>query len=139
VTQLVDDQLLSGILRGGSPPKRGASVFTTGYWYVRLCQALLGAADRGGALSGPFIALPSPVRERAMQALLELPESVGLLSLRELGPVIGQHRRRHDLNILGVEALAAAIQLDADVYLSAASPRLETALRAEGRRVTIVG
>jgi hypothetical protein len=138
VTQLVDDQLLSGILRGGSPPKRRAAVFTTGYWYVRLCQAVLGAADRAGVLSGPFVALPSRARERAMQALLELPDSVGLLSLRELGPLIGQHRRQHDLNILGMEAVAAAVHLDADVYLSAASPRLETALRAEGRRVTIV-
>lgn len=139
MNQLVDDQLLSDILRGGSPPKRRAAVFTTGYWYVRLCQAVLAAADRGGVLSGPFMALPSPARERAMQALLELPDSMGLLSLRELGPLIGQHRRRHDLNILGMEVLAAAIQLDADVYLSAASPRLETALRAEGRRVTVVG
>lgn len=138
MTQLVDDQLLSGILRGGSPPKRRAPVFTTGYWYVRLCQAVLGAADRAGAPSGPFVALPSPARERAMQALLELPDSVGLLSLRELGPLIGRHRRRFELNILGMEALAAAVHLDADVFLSAASPRLETALRAEGRCVTIV-
>lgn len=138
MTQLVDDQLLSGILRGGSPPKRRSAVFTTGYWYVRLCQAALGAADRAGVLSGPFVALPPPARAPAMQALLELPEPVGLLSLRELGPLIGQHRRRHDLNILGMEALAAAVHLDADVYLSAPSPRLETALRAEGRRVTIV-
>ena len=73
-----------------------------------------------------------------MHALLELPDSIGLLSLRELGPLIGRHRGRHDLNILGMEALAAAVHLEADVYLSAASPRLETALRAEGRRVTIV-
>jgi len=138
VTQLVDDQLLSGILRGGPAPKRRVPVFTTGYWYVRLCQAVLGAAGRTGVLSGPFAALPAAARERATQALLELPESVGLLSLRDLGPHIGQLRQSHDLNILGMEALAAAIHLEADVYLSAASPRLEAALKAEGRRVTIV-
>ncbi len=138
MTQLVDDQLLSRILRGGSPPRRRGAVFTTGYWYVRLCQAVFGAADRAGVLSGPFATLRPAARARAMQALLELPDSVRLLSLRELGPLIGHHRRRHELNILGLEALAAAVHLDADVYLSARSPRLETALRGEGLRVTVV-
>jgi hypothetical protein len=138
VTQLVDDQLLGGILRGKAPPKRRTPVFTTGYWYVRLCQAVLGAADRTGVLSAPFAALPIAARDRAMQGLLELPESIGLLSLRELGPAIGRHRHRHDLNILGMEALAAAIQLEADVYLSAPSPRLQAALEAERRRVTVL-
>ena len=139
MTQLVDDQLLSGILRGAAPPKRRTAVFTTGYWYVRLCQAVLGAADRTGVLSAPFAALPIAARERAMHGLLELPDSIGLLSLRELGAVIGQQRRRHDLNILGMEALSAAIRLDAHVYLSASSPRLEAALHAEGCSVTVVG
>lgn len=138
MTQLVDDQLLGTILRGGPPPKRRGPVFTTGYWYVRLCQAVLGAHHRVGALSGPFVALPPETRQRAIHALLELPESVGLLSLRELGPVIGQLRRQYALNILGMEALAAAVHLDAGVYLSAASPKLEAALRSEGRTVTIV-
>lgn len=138
MTQLVDDQLLSRILRGGAPPRRRATVFTTGYWYVRLCRAVLSASDRTGALSTPFAGLPAPARERAMRGLLELPDSIGLLSLRELGSVIGQQRRRHDLNILGMEVLAAAVQLEADVYLSASSPRLEAALHAEGRRVTVM-
>lgn len=138
MTQLVDDQLLSGILCGASPPKRRSPVFTTGYWYVRLCQAVLGAAHRTGVLSAPFAALPPDARVRALQGLLELPDSIGLLSLRDLGPLIGQQRQRYDLNILGMEALAAAIQLTADVYLSARSPRLEAALQAEGRRVTVV-
>jgi hypothetical protein len=137
VTQLVDDQILSRILRGGSPPKRRAPVFTTGYWYVRLCQAVLGAADGRGVLSGPFAMLPAEARSRAMRALLELPDSIGLLSLRELGPLVGHHRQRHELNILGIEAVAAAVYLAADVYLSAASPRLEAALRREGVRVTV--
>jgi hypothetical protein len=138
MTQLLDDQLLSRILRGAAPPRRRTPVFTTGYWYVRLCHAVLGAADRTGVLSGPFAALPQSGRERALRSLLELPESIGLLSLRDLGPLIGQQRNRHDLNILGMEALAAAVHLGADVYLSASSPRLEAALQAEGRRVTVV-
>ena len=135
--QLVDDQLLSRLLRGLAPPKRRAEVYTTGYWYVRLCQAVLGASDRTGALSGPFAALPPEARDRATRGLLELPDSIGLLSLRELGPLIGQLRQRYELNILGVEALAAATRLGAQVFLSASSPRLEAALRAEGHRVTV--
>jgi hypothetical protein len=71
--------------------------------------------------------------------LLELPDQIGLVSLRELAPVIGQLRNRHDLNILGMEVLAAAVHLEADVYLSAASPRLQGALIRESRRAQIVG
>ena len=136
--QLVDDQLLGRVLRGDAPPHLGAEVFTTGYWYVRLCQAVLNAAGRTGVLSAPFAALPEPERSQALNGLLELPEEIGLLSLRELGPVIGQLRAHHDLNILSMEALAAATRLGAAVFLSAPSPRLEAALRAEGAVVTLV-
>ena len=129
MTQLVDDQLFGESLRGGRPPKRRTPVLTTGCWYVRLCQAVLGAAERKGVLSGPFAALPRVARERPIHALIELPDEVGLLSLRDLGPRIGQLRQRHDLNILSIEALAAATQMEADVYLSVSSPRLEAALR----------
>jgi hypothetical protein len=70
--------------------------------------------------------------------LLELPDEIGLVSLRELAPVIGQLRARHELNILGMEVLAAAVHLQADVYLSAPSPRLEESLRSEARSVEIL-
>jgi hypothetical protein len=138
VIQLIDDQLLGAVLRGDRPPRRRAQVFTTGFWYVRLCQAVLSASGRTGVLSGPFAALPAADRDRATRRLLELPETIGLVSLRDLAPLIGQLRHRHDLNILGMEALAAAVQLEADTYLSAPSPRLQHAMRAEGRRVEIV-
>jgi hypothetical protein len=51
---------------------------------------------------------------------------------------MGQLRNRHDLNILGMEVLAAAVHLEADVYLSAPSPRLQEALIRESRRARIV-
>jgi len=70
--------------------------------------------------------------------LLDLPEEIGLVSLRELAPVFGKLRLRHDLNILGMEALVAAVYLKAGVYLSAPSPRLEEALRREARSVEIL-
>ncbi len=135
---LIDDQLLGSVLRGDPPPRRDASVYTTGYFYVRLCQAVLGSSAATGVLSAPFASLPGELFGRAMRSLLELPEEIGLVSLRELAPVIGQLRVRHELNILGMEVLAAAVSLEADVYLSAPSPRLEDSLRHEGRSVQIL-
>lgn len=128
---LIDDQLLWAVLRG-QPPRVLASkeLYTTGCWYVRLCQAVLGARARTGVLSGPFVDLPDEMRNRALVAVLELPDDIGLLSLCELGPAIAQLRQGHPLNILSIEALAAATHLQANVYLSATSPQLEQALRS---------
>jgi hypothetical protein len=138
VSQLLDDQLLGRVLRGGDPPRPGSEVYTTGCWYVRLCQAVLRASERAGVLPRPFASLPEDARTRAIEALLALPESIGLLSLRDLGPLIGQLRVRHNLNILGMEVLAVASRLEAEVFLSAPSPRLLDALEAEGRTATVV-
>lgn len=141
MTLLVDDQLLSVVLRGEelpAPLRSDFSIATTGYWYVRLCQAVLGLADRPGMLSDPFAVLPGDRREQALAVVLELPEEIGLVSLRELGPVIGRLRARHQLNILGAEALAAAVYLNATVALSAHSPRLEGALSVEGMSFHVV-
>lgn len=135
--QLVDDQHLGTILRGHSPTDPEARIFTTGCWYVRLCQAVLIATARPGKLSGPFLDLPEPARSRAVDALLALPEEIGLVSLRDLGPSIGGLRSRHQLNILSLEALAAAIHLKARVHLSAESPKLVSALEAERLTVTV--
>ena len=132
---LVDDQLLGSVLRGDPSPRHGASIYTTGYFYVRLCQAVLRSSVATGVLSAPFASLPGELHARAMRSLLELPEEIGLVSLRELAPVIGQLRARHHLNILGMEVLAAAVYLSADVYLSVSSPRLEESLRREARSV----
>ena len=114
----------------------GGDVFTTGYWYVRLCQAVLEASDRTGALATPFARLEPPQNRLAIERLLELPANIGLLSLRDLAPSIGQLRRSHDLNALGRGALAAAVALQADVFLSAPSPRLDAALQNEGIRIS---
>ena len=138
MTQLVDDRLLVGLLAGGDPPQPSGAVWTTGYWYVRLCRAVLGSTGPAGVLSASFGSLPEAVHTQALHALLELPDRIGLASLRTLGPLIGHLSRRHQLNALGIEALAAAIHLNADVYLSAPAPRLEDALRAEGRHVEIL-
>lgn len=125
MTQLVDDQLLSSILRGAAPPKPNAGLHD---WPL-VRPALPGSVGRsrpdGDALCS--VLRPAGASPRARDR-----------AIRELGAEIGQQRRRHDLNILVMEALASALRLDADVYLSAASPRLEAALRAEACRVTLI-
>jgi len=134
---LIDDQLLSRVLRGKSPRYLASrDLYTTGYWHVRLCLAVLGAQERTGQLSRPFAELPAALRDRAIRTLLELPRDVGLISLRELAPLIGQLRHHH-LNILGMEALAAATTLRAEVHISAPSPLLQHALEQEGITVKV--
>ena len=136
---LVDDQLLGAVLRGCAPGDLGSKqLFTTGYWYVRLCQAVLTAQQRHGALSRPFADLPAGLRSRALEAVLELPLEIGLVSLLELAPTTARLRERHQLNILSIEALAAASHLRAEVFLSAESPRLADALAQENLCVEIV-
>ena len=138
MTQLIDAQLLARVLGGAHPPQPGDSVYTTGYWYMRLCRAVLTSSGARGVLSTSFDSLPLVMRDQAMQALLELPDEIGLESLRTLAPVVGWLSRRHQLNALGIEVLAAAVYLEADVCLSSPSPRLQQALSAENRRVEIV-
>ena len=138
MTQLIDDRVLAGLLQGGGPPKPGQPVYTTGYWYVRLCQAAL-SSTVSGSLSGSFSELPPKLIPRTLQSLLELPEEIGLVSLRTLAPLIGRLRSRHrQLNLLSVEALAAALHLNAQVYLLTPSPPLQEALAAEGRQAVVL-
>lgn len=135
---LIDDQFLGQVLRGRTPKSLAATeLYTTGYWYVRLCQAALGANERTGVLSRPFAELSPRLRHKALKAVLDLPENIGMLSLRQLGPTMAQLRRHHQLNILGIEALAAASLLGAHVFLSAPSPMLESALKFENLKVKV--
>jgi hypothetical protein len=136
---LIDDQLLGLVLRGSTPKVLATKdLYTTGYWYVRLCQAVVGANERTGVLSRPFAQLPADLQTKAMAALLELPPAIGLLSLRDLAPTIGGLRLNHQLNILNSEALAVACCLRAQVFLSTSSPMLEAALLREGLAVKIL-
>jgi hypothetical protein len=135
---LIDDQLLGQVLRGRTPRSLASKqLYTTGYWYVRLCQAVHGAQQRGGVLPSPFAELPPDLRVQAISAVLELPSEIGLISLRELAPTIAQLREDHQLNILNIEALATATRLDAQVFLSASSPMLEAALKRQNLTATV--
>lgn len=117
-TVLLDDRLLIEDLLVG-PQVRGARprLHTTQYWHYRACRAAVVGA--GGQLSGPFIALPATLQEQAILRLLALPDEIGLPDPRPLVPEMAQVALRHpQLNLMNVEAVAAARVLEATVWLS---------------------
>ncbi|HEX3565637.1 MAG TPA: hypothetical protein VHU17_09705 [Acidimicrobiales bacterium] len=133
MTLLVDDQTLAGLLREeiGWPVDR---LFTTGHWYLRLCQAVVRGA--GGALSRPLLSLPPARRQGALRAVLELPDNVELLGWREVAPMMASQLDGpgRGLNLLSREALAAASLLRAQVIMATANENhlLRTALGRVG-------
>lgn len=119
---------------------RRAPLHTTTYWYYRACRAAVTGA--GGHLSGPFAALDPTRQAVAVQAMLELGDDVGLPDPRPLVPeMVAVHRRHPRLNLLNLEAAAAARLLDARVLLSLLSARglLPGVLEAESVRWEVVG
>ena len=131
---LIDDRLLIASLLGSDVrfPK-GSAVHTTAYWYFRACRAAV--AGGAGQLSGPFVALPAAQQALAIQGLLTLPDDIGLPDSRSLVPEMAVVARRHPrLNLLNIEAAAAARLLTATVVLSpqASGGVLPDALDAEG-------
>jgi hypothetical protein len=119
---LVDDHLLLRVLLGDEPrslrPER-AAIATTGLWYHRLCRAL---ADHAvvGSMSSRLGAVDDAVAGAVLRAVVALPETIELVSLRTLGWPMGELvRGGAHLNLLSLEALAAAKHLDADVCLAA--------------------
>ena len=109
--RLLIEELLVGIRRPG------AQLHTTAYWYYRACRtAILGA---GGHLSGPFRELQPHEQVRAIGAMLELPEEIGLPDTRQLVPLMVEIAGRYPkLNLLNLEAVAAARALAATMWLS---------------------
>ena len=94
-------------------------------------------AGSAGQLSGPFRGLAADEQARAVQGLLQLPERVGLPESRRLLPEMAEVARRHPpLNLLNIEATAAARLLRARVLLSPPASRgiLPTALADEDIR-----
>lgn len=117
--RLIDDRLLVDLVLAAEPPGwiRGGALFTTQYWYYRAARAAV--AGGSGQLSGPFAQLPIDEQARAIEALLTLPDDIGLPEVRALVPEMVEVSRRHQrLNLLNVEAVAAAAVLDAAVLLA---------------------
>ena len=107
MTVVVDDQTLSAMLRDEFAPPDGR-VFTTGSWYLRLCQAV--ARGTGGALSRPVLTLPAHRRDAVLRAVLELPERIELLTWKTVAPLMATQLDGpgRGLNLLSREALAVA-------------------------------
>lgn len=128
---VLDDRLLIEELLVGSR-RPGVQLHTTAYWYYRACRAaVLGA---GGHLSGPFRELEPQDQVRAIIAMLQLPNDIGLPDTRQLVPLMVEIAERHPkLNLLNLEAVAAARALAATISLSpeAANGVLPAVLDAE--------
>jgi hypothetical protein len=140
---LVDDHLLLRVLLHDEPEDlrvQGARISTTGLWYHRLCRALSNTTVTG-ALSKSLGNADPLLGARATRAVTELPETVGLVSLRDLAwpmaDLLGQGVR---LNLMSLEVLAAAQHLGAEICLAAIdeNPPLIAAAATLGVRTRLV-
>lgn len=118
---LVDDHLLLRLLLDDEPPdlrSPGTAIATTGLWYHRLSRAL---ADHAvvGSISKRLGTATDDVASGALAAVVALPETVELVSLRTLGwPMAELVHAGARLNLLSLEALAAARHLSAEICLA---------------------
>jgi hypothetical protein len=118
VNVVIDDRLLIEELLVGIA-RNDAAIYTTMYWYHRACRAAV--AGGGGHLSGPFGDVPQAEQQRAIASMLQLPTNVGLPEARLCIPRMVDIATRHPrLNLLNLEAVAAASTLEAIVWLSPA-------------------
>jgi hypothetical protein len=118
VNVVIDDRLLIEELLVGIH-RDDEAIHTTTYWYYRACRAAVAGA--GGHLSGPFQDVPQAEQQRAITSMLQLPVNVGLPEARRTVPRMVDIATRHPhLNLLNLEAVAAASTLQAIVWLSPA-------------------
>jgi hypothetical protein len=119
---LVDDHLLLRLLLDDEPAdlrSPGTAVATTGLWYHRLCRALVDDAITG-SMSRRLGAVDSQVATAVVASIIELPETVQLVSLRTLAwPMAELIHAGERLNLMSLEALAGARHLDAEICLAA--------------------
>lgn len=143
-TVLVDDHLLLRLLLDDEPSTLrpgGAAIATTGLWYYRLCRAL---ADETviGSISRQLGAVDDTVAAEVLGVVIDLPDTIELVSLRTLGwPMAELVHSSARLNLLSLEALAAARHLAADICLAEPDDNasLRSAATAFGVSVRAVG
>ncbi len=113
---LIDDRLLIEELTVGLGVD-GVSYATSMYWYFRACRA--GVLGAGGHLSGPFERIGRPRQERAIEQLLRLRSDIVLPEPRAIvATMVGVAGRHPRLNLLNLEATAAAVEVADVVWLS---------------------
>lgn len=123
MTLLLDDHLLLRVLLDDPPAALPGDrpLATSGLWYHRLCRALR-TPTVTGALSRGLGDAPPAVAQHVIGALVELPPEISLVSLRSLGwPMAGLVAAGVRGNLLTLEALAAAQELDAEICLAEAN------------------
>lgn len=142
-TVLIDDHLLLRVLLDDEPTTlrpAGTAIATTGLWYHRLCRALTNNTVIG-SISGQLGNVDAATASDVLGTVIDLPDTIELVSLRTLGWPMGRliHAGSR-LNLLSLEALAAARHLSADVCLAEAdnNPPLRTAATRLGVTVRIV-
>jgi hypothetical protein len=144
VDVIVDDHLLLRILLNEEPPNfraPGARMFTTGLWYHRLCRAV-SVPEVTGAMSRRLGRADPVVAASAARAITTLPETIGLVSLRELAwPMDQLLQDGVRLNLMSLEALAAAEGQGAELCLAAAdeNPQLLDVAASRGTPARLVG
>jgi hypothetical protein len=118
VNVVIDDRLLIEEILVGID-RNDATIHTTTSWYCRACRAAVAGA--GGHLSGPFGEVPHIEQQRAIASMLQLPLHVGLPEARQTVLRMVDVATRHpQLNLLNLEAVAAASNLEATIWLSPA-------------------
>ena len=146
-TVLVDDHILLSLLLDDEPEglrPAGGAIATTGLWYHRLCRALANQTVVG-SLSRRLGGIDAAVAADVIASVVELPPTIELVSLREIGWPMGElasHGIR--LNLLSLEAVAAARRLGSEICLAAADdnkPLVHVAHRLDipVRRLTTTG
>lgn len=120
-TVLVDDHILLSLLLDDEPEElrpMGGAIATTGLWYHRLCRALANQS-LVGSLSRRLGGIEAAVAADVIASVIELPPTIELVSLRELGWPMGQSASQGiRLNLLSLEAVAAARHLGAEICLA---------------------
>lgn len=134
---IVDDLLLLHVLAGTAShdlqeAAEGGEGYATGCWYYRLSRAVR-RSEVAGVLSTAFESLSPEARDRARRSLDDLPERIGLLSLRGLVPLMSVMDAGRPLNLLAAEALAAALVVGTDIVVTTDS----TGLRAAAQHLDV--
>ncbi len=137
---VVDDHLLLRILLADEPSglrPDGGRVFTTGLWYHRLCRSV-GDRNVVGVFSRAIGSADTSVAAKAVGAITQLPDRINLLSLRELAwPMARLVDDGIRLNLMSLEALAAAEHLEAELCLAVADENPQLLAIAQSRNAAV--
>jgi hypothetical protein len=119
VTVVLDDHLLRDWMASRDDTLVNSigkdEVATTNLWYARLCKSAA-RAGRGALLQG----WAESERRALIAGLVALPEDVMVVPMRQLAWRMGElSNDHHGLSTLGAEAVAAAIETDGRLLVSA--------------------